>query len=87
MGAILRKYIIKVKDQINLELSDHNFNKLQEEIIEYTIKIYKIRAQNIETQLEAVKQISLYHVRESIQELSKLAITSKITYIIQNYSN
>lgn len=43
MGAILRKYIIKVKDQINLELSDHNFNKLQEEIIEYFLYIIQLK--------------------------------------------
>lgn len=73
MGEIFRKYITKGKIGIYSELSEQSYNKVQEKLIEMfsndkQIKFIKctIRAQDIETEVEAVKQISLYHVRESI---------------------
>lgn len=73
MGEIFRKYIAKGKIGIFSELSEHNYNIVQEKLIEMfsndkQINFTKctIRAQDIETEVEAVKQISLYHIRESM---------------------
>lgn len=73
MGEIFRKYINKGKIGIFSELSEHSYNMVQEKLIEMfsndkQIEFIKctMRAQDIETEVEAVKQISLYHIRESM---------------------
>ena len=73
MGNIFRKYITKGKIGIYSELSEHSFNIVQEKLIEMysndkQIKFIKCtkRAQDIETEIEAIKQISFYHIRESM---------------------
>lgn len=73
MGNIFKRFITKGKIGIYSEISDHNYNKVQEKLIEMfsndkQIQFTKctLRAQDIETEVEAVKQISFYHVRESM---------------------
>lgn len=73
MGNIFKRYITKGKIGIYAEISDHSYNKVQEKLIEMysndkQLEFIKctMRAQDIETEVEAIKQISLYHVRESI---------------------
>lgn len=73
VGDIFRKYITKGKIGTYSELSEQSYNKVQEKSIEMfsndkQIQFIKctIRAQGIETEVEAVKQISFYHVRESM---------------------
>lgn len=73
MGDIFRKYIKKGKIGIFSEISEHSYNIVQEKLIEMfsndtQVEFVKctMRAQDIETEVEAVKQISLYHIRESI---------------------
>lgn len=70
---ILRRYIKKGSTGIYTELQDSKYNFVQEKIREMfsndrQIKFVRcsFRAQDIETEVEAVKQIALYHVRESI---------------------
>lgn len=72
LDEIFKKYVSKGKIGIFSELSDHNYNIVQEKLIELfsndkQIEFIKctMRAQDIETEVEAIKQISLYHVRES----------------------
>lgn len=73
LGEIFRRYIKRGNIGIFSELSEGNYNKVQEKLIDMysndsQIKFTKctMRAQDIETEVEAVKQISLYHVRESL---------------------
>ena len=73
MGEIFRKYITKGKIGIFSEVSERSYNTVQEKLIEMysnekQVEFIKctIRAQDIETEVEAVKQISLYHVKESM---------------------
>lgn len=73
MSDIFRKCITKGKVGIFSEISERKYNTVQEKLIEMysndkQIEFIKctIRAQDIETEVEAVKQISLYHVRESM---------------------
>lgn len=73
LEEILTKYIKKGITGIYTELEDHKYNIVQEKIIEMfthdkSVKFIRcsFRAQNIETEVEAIKQISLYHVRESL---------------------
>lgn len=73
MGEIFKKYIRKGKVGIYSELSEHSYNVVQEKLIDMysndnQIEFIKctLRAVDIETEVEAVKQISLYHVRESM---------------------
>lgn len=73
MGQIFRRYITKGKIGIFSELSDRSYNIVQEKLIEMFSNDNQInftkcttRARDIETEVEAVKQISLYHVRESM---------------------
>lgn len=73
MGEIFRKYIGKGKIGIFSELSEHTYNTVQEKLIEMfsndnQLEFVKctMRAQDIEAEVEAVKQISFYHVRESL---------------------
>lgn len=87
---ILKRYIRKGITGIYSEISDHKYNFVQEKLREMfsndkTIKFIRcsFRAQDLRTEVEAVKQISLYHVRESlhsgIQE-TFAAIKNKIYY-------
>lgn len=73
MGEIFRKYLTKGLVGIYSELSMHKYNIVQQKLIQMfsndkNIKFIKCtnRAQDIETEVEAVKQISLYHVKESM---------------------
>lgn len=70
---IFRRFIKKGTTGIYSELPDHQYNIVQEKLIELfsndpQIKFVKssYRAQDLKTEVEAVKQISLYHVRESL---------------------
>jgi len=73
MGEIFKRYINKGKIGIYSELPDHEYNIVQEKLIEMfsndkQVEFIKctLRAQDIESETEAVKQISFYHVRESM---------------------
>lgn len=87
---IFRRYIKKGTTGIYSEISDHKYNIVQQKLREMfsndgQIKFFRcsFRAQDIKTEVEAVKQISLYHIRESIhsgiQETFN-AIKNKIYY-------
>lgn len=73
MGDIFRRYIHKGKVGIYSELSYQEYNIVQEKLIEMfsdnkQLEFIKctLRAQDIEHETEAVRQISFYHVRESM---------------------
>lgn len=73
MEEIFRKYVTKGLIGIYSELSMQLYNIVQQKLIQMfsndkSIKFIKCtnRAQDIETEVEAVKQISLYHVKESM---------------------
>jgi len=73
MGEIFKRYINKGKIGIYSELPDHEYNIVQEKLIEMfsndkQVEFIKctLRAQDIESETKAVKQISFYHVRESM---------------------
>lgn len=73
LGEILRKYIKKGRTGIFSELPDTNYKILPKKIREMysndkRIEFFRcsFRALDIETEVEAVKQVSLYHVRESM---------------------
>ena len=73
MGTIFSKYIRKGKIGIFSELPDHSYNEVQKKLIsmysnDQQIKFTKctMRARDMETEVETVKQISLYHIRESL---------------------
>lgn len=70
---IFRRFIKKGITGIYSELPDYQYNIVQEKLIELfsndpQIKFIKCsyRAQDLKTEVEAIKQISLYHVRESL---------------------
>lgn len=72
LGEIFKKYIAIGKIGIFSELSDSKYNEVQQKLIELYSNNRKIkfircsyRAHELKTETEAVKQISLYHVRES----------------------
>lgn len=90
MGEIFKKYLTKGLVGIYSELSMHKYNIVQQKLIQMfsndrNIKFIKCtnRAQDIETEVEAIRQISLYHVKESmhsgIQE-TYYQIKNKIFY-------
>ncbi|XP_037921415.1 ubiquitin-like-specific protease 1 [Hermetia illucens] len=73
LGEIFRKYIKKGTTGIYSEIADTKCNIVQEKLRQMfsnnsTIKFIRCshRAQDILTETEAVKQISFYHVRESL---------------------
>ena len=72
MGDIFRNYTKHTKGNIGIysELSDHLYNIVQEKLIDMYSNDNQIEVtmspQDIETEVEAVKQISFYHIRESI---------------------
>lgn len=70
---IFKRYLIKGMIGIYSELDDHKYKNLQQKIkqIYFNDKQVKFvrcsyRAQNIKTEIEAVKQLALYHVKESL---------------------
>lgn len=72
LNDILRRYIKKGITGIYSELPDHKYNVVQNKLIELFsndryIKFIKCsyRAQEMKTEVETVKQISFYHVKES----------------------
>lgn len=87
---IFRRYIKKGTTGIYSEIPDTKYNIVQEKLREMfsndkQIKFFRcsFRALDIETETEAVKQISLYHVRESIHsgiQETYQAIKNKIYY-------